>query len=228
MFLERGWSCLELELSLNSSWTFCLGVLVQVSWHSLYLSVFVRAMWLFDVLVLLLMALLCGLLWMGWQFKIYIAKLRAQEARFAELEGRIQAVQSDATAISTKKTVRSGVQTEWNQMCFYMRPHSRVLHKEDCQYLQGPGVKELHLCQICFQRWWLYLGSLFGKRPAQRLAITCIGLITKGLEDNNTEELLEPWSSEAKVPSWKAFEKQIWKTCFSLFGFCVDDPNLRA
>ena len=93
-------------------------------------------MWLFDVLVLLLLALLCGLLWMGWQFKIYIAKLRAQEARFAELEGRIQAVQSDATAISTKKTVRSGVQTEWNQMCFYMRPHSRVLHKEDCQYLQ--------------------------------------------------------------------------------------------
>ena len=84
-------------------------------------------MWLFDVLVLLLLALLCGLLWMGWQFKIYIAKLRAQEARFAELEGRIQAVQSDATAISTKKTVRSGVQTEWNQMCFYMRPHSRVV-----------------------------------------------------------------------------------------------------
>ena len=218
MFLELGWSCLELELSLNSSWTFCLGVLVQVSWHSLYLSVFVRAMWLFDVLVLLLMALLCGLLWMGWQFKIYIAKLRAQEARFAELEGRIQAVQSDATAISTKKTVRSGVQTEWNQMCFYMRPHSRVLHKEDCQYLQGPGVKELHLCQICFQRWWLYLGSLFGKRPAQRLAVTCIGLITKGLEDNNTEELLEPWSSEAKVPSWKAFEKQIW----NVVSVCLD------
>ena len=111
-----------------------------------------RAMWLFDVLVLLLLVLLCGLLWMGWQFKIYIAKLRAQEARFAELEGRIKAVQSDATAISTNSTVRSGVQTEWKQMCFYMRPQSRVLHKEDCQYLQGPGVKELHLCQICFQR----------------------------------------------------------------------------
>ena len=110
-------------------------------------------MWLFDVLVLLLLVLLCGLLWVGWQFKTYIAKLRAQEARFAELEGRsIKAVQSDATAISTKSTVRSGVQTEWNHMCFYKRPHSRVLHKEDCQYLQVPGVKELHLCQICFQR----------------------------------------------------------------------------
>ena len=186
-----------------------------------------RAMWLFDVLVLLLLVLLCGLLWMGWQFKIYIAKLRAQEARFAELEGRIKAVQSDATAFSTKKTVRSGVQTEWNQMCFYMRPHSRVLHKEDCQYLQGPGVKELHLCQICFQRWWLYLGCLFGKRPAQRSATTCIGLITMGLEDNTTEELLEPGSSEAKIPSWKTFENHV-ETCFSLFGFCVDDPNLRA
>ena len=47
----------------------------------------------------------------------------------------------------------------------------------------------------------MYLGSLFGKRPAQRLATTCIGLITKGLEDNTTEELLEPGSSEAKIPS---------------------------
>ena len=109
-------------------------------------------MWLFDVLVLLLLVLLCGLLWMGWQFKIYMAKLQAQEARFAELEGRIKAVQVDTTASSNKKTVRSGVQTEWNQMCFFMRPHSRVLHTEDCQYLQGPGAKELHLCQICFQR----------------------------------------------------------------------------
>ena len=37
------------------------GVLIQVFWQSLYLSVFVRAM-LFDVLVLLLLVLLCGLL----------------------------------------------------------------------------------------------------------------------------------------------------------------------
>ena len=153
MFLELG---LGVVLNLNCHgtlhepsvlefWFKCFGILCT----SLF---FVRAMWLFDVLVLLLLVLLCGLLWMGWQFKIYIAKLRAQEARFAELEGRIKAVQSDATAISTKSTVRSGVQTQWNHMCFYMRPHSRVLHKEDCQYLQGPGVKELHLCQICFQR----------------------------------------------------------------------------
>jgi len=28
-----------------------------------------------------------------------------------------------------------------------------------------------------------------------------LGLITKGLEDNTTKELLEPWSSEAKIPS---------------------------
>ena len=113
-------------------------------------------------------------------------------------------------------------------MCFYMRPRSRVLHKEDCQYLQGPGVKELHLCQICFQRWWLYLGCLFGKRPAQRSATTCFGLITKGLEDNAAEELLEPWSSEAKIPSWKAFEKQIWNVVSVCFGLCLNDPSLRG
>jgi len=112
------------------------------------LSVFVRAMWLFDVLVLLLLVLLCGLLWMGWQFKIYIGKLKAQEAEFAELEGRIQAVQSDATTLSTK---RSSNRVE-PDVLFVCGLKSRVLHKEDCQYLQGPGVKELHLCQICFQR----------------------------------------------------------------------------
>ena len=206
------WSCLELELSLNSSWTFCLGVLVQVFWQSLYLSVFVRAMWLFDVLVLLLLVLLCGLLWMGWQFKIYMGKLQAQEARFAELEGRIKAVQSDATAVSTKSFRQSGI-----RCAFICGLIAVSCTGGECQYLQGPGVKELRLCQICFQRWWLYLGCLFGKRPAQRSAITCFGLITKGLEDNTTEELLEPWSSEAKIPSWKAFEKQIWKRCFSLF-----------
>ena len=75
-----------------------------------------------------------------------------QETRLAELECRMTTGSLDTTTYSNKKTVRSGVQTEWNQMCFYMRPHSRVLHKEECQYLQGPGVKELHLCQICFQR----------------------------------------------------------------------------
>ena len=105
-------------------------------------------MWLVDLLVMVLLGLLFGLLWMGWQFKIYYGKLKAQEARFAELEDRIKAVQSDATMLSSKSTRRTAVQTEWDQMCFYMRPHSRVLHKEDCQYVQGPGVKEVHLCQI--------------------------------------------------------------------------------
>ena len=121
-------------------------------WHSLYFSVLLRAMWVFDVLVVILLVLLCVLLWMGWQFQKYIAKLRSQENRLAELECRVTTGPLDTTTSSTKKTVRSGVQTEWNQMCFYMRPHSRVLHREECQYLQGPGVKELHLCQICFQR----------------------------------------------------------------------------
>ena len=46
---------------------------------------------------------------MGWQFKIYMGKLQAQEARFAELEGRIKAVQSDATAVSTKSFRQSGI-----------------------------------------------------------------------------------------------------------------------
>ena len=128
-------------------------------WHPLHPSVLLRAMWVFDVLVVLLLVLLCVLLRMGWQFKKYTVKLRDQETRFqsqenrlAELECLVTTGPSDTTTSSTRKTVRSGVQTEWNQMCFYMRPHGRVLHKEECQYLQGPGVKELHLCQICFQR----------------------------------------------------------------------------
>jgi hypothetical protein len=33
------------------------------------------------------------------------------------------------------------------------------------------------------------------------LSYQLLGLITKGLEDNTTKELLEPWSSEAKIPS---------------------------
>ena len=45
--------------------------------------------------------------------------------------------------------------------------------------------------------------SLFGKRPAQRSATICIGLITKRLGDNTTEELLEPGSSEDKIPNLK-------------------------
>ena len=136
------------------SWSFGSSV-----WHSLHPSVLLRAMWVFDVLVVLLLVLLCVLLWMGWQFKKYTVKLRDQETRFRSQENRLAELEClvttgplDTTTSSTKKTVRSGVQTEWNQMCFYMRPHSRVLHREECQYLQGPGVKELHLCQICFQR----------------------------------------------------------------------------
>ena len=121
-------------------------------WHSLYPSVLLRAMWVFDVLVVILLVLLCVLLWTGWQFQKYVAKLRSQENRLAELECRVTTGPLDTTTSSTKKTVRSGIQTEWDEMCFYMRPHSRVLHREECQYLQGPGVKELHLCQICFQR----------------------------------------------------------------------------
>ena len=112
----------------------------------------VRAMWLFDVLVLILLGLLIGLFWVSWQFWTYCGKLKAQEARFAELEGHIQALQSETTTMSSKSTRRTAVQTEWDQMCFYMRPRSRVLHKEDCQYVTGPGVKEFHLYQICFHR----------------------------------------------------------------------------
>ena len=107
-------------------------------------------MWLVDLLVMVLLGLLFGLLWMGCQFKIYLGKLKAQEARFAELEGRIKDVQSDATMLSSKSTRRTAVQTEWDQMWFYMRPHSRVLHKEDCQYVQGPGVKELQYAKSAF------------------------------------------------------------------------------
>ena len=161
--------CMFLELGLGSVWNLnCHGFLLEPSffwsfgssvWHPLHPSVLLRAMWVFDVLVVLLLVLLCVLLWMGWQFKKYAVKLRDQETRFrsqenrlAELECLVTTGPSDTTTSSTRKTVRSGVQTEWNQMCFYMRPHGRVLHKEECQYLQGPGVKELHLCQICFQR----------------------------------------------------------------------------
>ena len=137
---------------MDSSWNFLSWSSGSSVWHSLYPSVLLRAMWVFDVFVVILLMLLCVLLWMGWQFQKYIAKLRSQENRLAELECRVTTGPLDTTTSSTKKTLRSGVQTEWDQMCFYMRPHSRVLHREECQYLQGPGVKELHLCQICFQR----------------------------------------------------------------------------
>ena len=61
-------------------------------------------MWLFDVLVLLLLVLLCGLLWMGWQFKIYIGKLKAQEARFAELEVPPRCQQRALCAVEFKQS----------------------------------------------------------------------------------------------------------------------------
>ena len=156
LFVACSWN-LVLGLSgtwtvMDSSWNLLSWSSGSSVWHSLYPSVLLRAMWVFDVLVVILLVLLCVLLWMGWQFQKYIAKLRSQENRLAELECRVTTGPLDTTTSSTKKTVRSGVQTEWNQMCFYMRPHSRVWHREECQYLQGPGVKELHLCQICFQR----------------------------------------------------------------------------
>ena len=53
-------------------------------------------------------------------------------------------------------------------------------------------------------------------KGSAKLSYQLLGLITKGLEDNTTEELLEPWSSEAKIPSWKAFEKDL-KRYLSLF-----------
>ena len=38
-------------------------------------------------------------------------------------------------------------------------------------------------------------------KGSAKLSYQMLWLITKGLEDNTTEELLEPWSSEAKIPS---------------------------
>ena len=65
-------------------------------------------------------------------------------------------------------------------------------------------------------------------KAVQSSATRCFGLITKGLEDNTTEELPEPWSSEAKIPSWKTFEKQIWNAVSVCFGLCLNDPSLRG
>ena len=38
-------------------------------------------------------------------------------------------------------------------------------------------------------------------KGSSKLSYQLLGLTTKGLEDNTTEELLEPGSSEAKIPS---------------------------
>ena len=43
-------------------------------------------MWLFDVLVLLLLILICGLLWMGWQFKLM--QLQSQQRVLCAVEFR--------------------------------------------------------------------------------------------------------------------------------------------
>ena len=60
MFLEIGWSCLELELDLNSSWIFCLGVLVPV-FVSPCTFLWACAVWFLVCLSFLFCALLFGL-----------------------------------------------------------------------------------------------------------------------------------------------------------------------
>ena len=160
MFLELGWSCLELELVLNSSWTFCLGVLVQV-----FVSPCTFLWACVPCVLVCLSFLFCALLlWSSWTT---CSRSMQEKPKTAALEGLAKAMQPDATMLSSTCT----------------------RHTVQC----------------------LDKGSA-------TLSYQLLGLITKGLEDKTTKELLEPWSSEAKIPSWNAFEKQYW----NVVSVCLD------
>ena len=158
MFLELGWSCLELELVL---WTLPEPSVLEFLFKCL--SVLVRSCGLVCRVVLVCLSFLfCALLlWSSWTTcsRSRVWSLMQEKPNTAALEGLAKAIQPDATMLTST----------WTR------------HTVQC----------------------LDKGSA-------TLSYQLLGLITKGLEDNTTKELLEPWSSEAKIPSWKAFEKQFW------------------
>ena len=99
-------------------------------------------------------------------------------------------------SMTTRPTRRAASQTSWEDMEFQMAPHGKVLHREDCRYLER-GSKTVHLCQICFYRyvWSLATCCLFekGQLPLGECSATRIWLITDGvLEVCNCQVTLEP------------------------------------
>ena len=52
---------------------------------------------------------------------------------------------------TTRATRRASTQTSWDDMEFLMAPHGKVLHRQECRYLERCS-KTVHLCQICFNR----------------------------------------------------------------------------
>ena len=140
--------CQLFELDLNLLW-----LVLQLSFRfwtkscssTCVLSEFllVRAMWLLDLLVLLIVCLL-GLLLGSWY--LYMKLMMNQS--LCHQQGR------DPQSMK-KSTRNSFTQTEWDQMSLFLTHHGRVLHQEHCQYIGNNRARcrELHLCQICFHRW---------------------------------------------------------------------------
>ena len=173
MFLELGWSCLELEVAvvLNLNWFWTLPEPSVLEFLFKCLSVLARSCGLVCRVVLVCVSFLfCALLlWPSWTTcsRSGVWSLMQEKPNTAALEGLAKAIKPDATMLTSTCT----------------------RHTLQC----------------------LDKGSA-------TLSYQCLGLITKGLEDNTTKELLEPWSSEAKIPSWKAFEKQFW----NVVSVCLD------
>ena len=138
--------------------------------QSLCLSVFVCAMWLFDVLVLLLLVLLCGLLWMGWQFKDLYRKAQSSGSPIC----RTEVVFRQCNLMQPRCQQRALCAVEFKQSgtrcAFYMRPHSRVLHKEACQYLQGPELKNSIYVRYAFSVGDCYPWVSFWKKACPALS----------------------------------------------------------
>ena len=77
---------------------------------------------------------------------------------------------------TTRATRRASTQTSWDDMEFLMAPHGKVLHRQECRYLERCS-KTVHLCQL-FQQVGLDLRDLLsfwkrqlllGKRSATKL-----------------------------------------------------------
>ena len=189
----------------------------------------VRAMWLLDLLVLLIVCLL-GLLLGSWY--LYMKLMMKQHLCH----------QQGLEPQSMKKSTRnSGTQTEWDQMSLFLTHHGRVLHQEHCQYLGNNRAKcrELHLCQICFHRWFVDDSTRprFLQRAEKYAAWLLhvpwmiLGLITREVvEDRNFQvTVLSPLRFRSQTSTvvqtcWNQGLKRSFQIC--LFGILLDDPNL--
>ena len=140
------WKWLSCELDLNLfglpwNWFSCLGQVLQLDLSS-FCVFLVRAMWLLDLLVVLIVVLLGVLVAFWYYFRKMVNMMMHQTGHSAQPLKR--------------STRNSGTQTSWEEQIFYMNPQGRgVIHQDHCAYLNKEigRCKELHLCQLCFKRW---------------------------------------------------------------------------